>query len=284
MKKSIIALMGLFVLVACSDDSYQEADKMSENGSVENAELQNNIKTIDPSILYESPYGTTDRFDYVFQNDTDLELNFSAIISLCYFDGFNNTSHGSINLIPLPYFHATSPAFNEYTWYTTSKMITIPPYTTETITVSGGTILPVNPSGPTTASGQYFDLNKFNPPIMPAISPAEISLLGNKGKFVGLEGYARDPSTTGTSNLTLRFPIGPKYSSSFTGGTSWVPVPGLPGGYQKFYHTLTKEVCESTTSLGFPSMHLPSKSFNIAGTNYTCSLYTTKNTVVVLLE
>jgi len=36
MKKSIIALMGLFTLFACSEDAYREADKMTEKETVEN--------------------------------------------------------------------------------------------------------------------------------------------------------------------------------------------------------------------------------------------------------
>ena len=35
MKKSIIALMGLFTLVACSEDVYREADQMTETETVE---------------------------------------------------------------------------------------------------------------------------------------------------------------------------------------------------------------------------------------------------------
>ena len=36
MKKSIITLMGLFTLFACSEDAYREADQLTETGTVEN--------------------------------------------------------------------------------------------------------------------------------------------------------------------------------------------------------------------------------------------------------
>lgn len=50
MKKSIIALIGLFTLVACSEDSYEEADKMSETDS--------GINTVPTTVSsgYDSPF------------------------------------------------------------------------------------------------------------------------------------------------------------------------------------------------------------------------------------
>ena len=36
MKKMSIALLGLFTLVACSEDAYQEADRKTEAGVVDN--------------------------------------------------------------------------------------------------------------------------------------------------------------------------------------------------------------------------------------------------------
>lgn len=91
MKKSIIALMGLFTLVACSEDVYQEADKMSENGAVENTEPQNSIKTTDPTIGYNSPYnfGAPDPIHKIL-NATNFELRMTAYIGLAYDD--SNTS------------------------------------------------------------------------------------------------------------------------------------------------------------------------------------------------
>ncbi|UUV22289.1 hypothetical protein [Paenimyroides aestuarii] len=71
MKKSIIALMGLFALVACSEDSYQQADKMSETGSVETGSGGMQTNSVDSDVPghttpgipnnsgnYESPYLT----------------------------------------------------------------------------------------------------------------------------------------------------------------------------------------------------------------------------------
>lgn len=53
MKKTLIALMGLFTLVACSEDSYQEADKM--NGTAENSS-DSMIKPMTVSSGYDSPF------------------------------------------------------------------------------------------------------------------------------------------------------------------------------------------------------------------------------------
>jgi len=54
MKKSIIALLGLFTLVACSEDAYQEADKRSETGTVEND--SGSMMPMTVSSGYRSPF------------------------------------------------------------------------------------------------------------------------------------------------------------------------------------------------------------------------------------
>ena len=288
MKKSIIALMGLFTLIACSEDSYQEADKMNENSAnaVESTGSQNSVKTVDSTIPYASPYGTTDRITYIFQNDTDYEFRFQAIIHLCFFDGSNNNVHFGHNLSMFPYFAIPFPNtnWNEYTWSQTAKMITIPPHTTETIKISGK-ILPVDPSGPKTASGQYFDLNKYLPGIMPAISNAEIDFFGNYGKFVGFEGAVYDPATSSNANTTLRFPLGPQYSNiSFWGSSFWANVP-IPGStQQKLFNTQTNEICTANPSPGLIGSRPSFQSFTINGSSHVCSAYTTTDSVVVVVQ
>lgn len=75
MKKSIIALMGLFTLVACSEDAYQEVNERVESGSLEN----NSGGTMMPMTVswgYNSPfnpYGTTSNgVTTTFTNNTPL--------------------------------------------------------------------------------------------------------------------------------------------------------------------------------------------------------------------
>ncbi|RRA93299.1 hypothetical protein [Paenimyroides viscosum] len=78
MKKSIIALMGLFTLVACSEDAYQEVDERVESGSLEN----NSGGTMMPMTIstgYDSPfqpYGSSDNENITttFRNNTPLLL------------------------------------------------------------------------------------------------------------------------------------------------------------------------------------------------------------------
>jgi len=77
MKKSIIALIGLFTLVACSEDAYQEVNERVESGSLEN----NSGGTMMPmtsSTGYNSPfnpYGTTSNgVATTFTNNTPLLL------------------------------------------------------------------------------------------------------------------------------------------------------------------------------------------------------------------
>ncbi len=73
MKKSIIALLGGFTLVACSDDAVQEADKMSETGS--------GINTVPMTVSsgYDSPFqpagsSLNKGIVTVFKNNTPLNL------------------------------------------------------------------------------------------------------------------------------------------------------------------------------------------------------------------
>ena len=98
----MIALMGLFMLVACSEDAYQEADKMNENGSVENNSGGMQTNSIDPTIPYESPYeignaGTP--IHYAIHNLSEFELNITPYVGLAYFDGIDD---GWYNLTPTP--------------------------------------------------------------------------------------------------------------------------------------------------------------------------------------
>lgn len=91
MKKSIIALMGLFMFVACSEEAFKEADKMTENG---NGNEENNLPMapswVDPDLVganvpgfvftneYESPFETNRNFNinYHFNNLT----NFTVVL------------------------------------------------------------------------------------------------------------------------------------------------------------------------------------------------------------
>lgn len=292
MKKSICALMGLFTLVACSEDAYQEADKMKDTGIVDNSGAQNSIRTVDGAIPYESPYDLAgnDRIEYIFQNDTDLELSFHSFIELCFYDGVNDNIHFGHNLSSGGYpLFTLSSIWNEYRTMLTANIITIAPHTRETITMSGGKILPVDPSGPITASGQYFELGSSA--TGPLTNP-EMDFLGEFAKFVGMEGNIRDLTTGNVVGGTaIRFPLAPTAASLpvVSPGSLWQDVPYLashPSPNQKIYNTQSGEICMTTAGASTSSLanRPASYTFTYNGNSYTWSAYTTQNEVVVLLQ
>lgn len=290
MKKSILYALGLFTLIACSEDSYQEADTMNKTGSVETAEPQNSIKTVDTSVPYESPYGTADRFTYVFQNDTPFDFTFTPWVQLCFYDGINDNIHFGTNLSGISLFSSvlSPPSSNEYSIYLGARTIKMPAYTTETISMGGG-ILPANPGGPKTASGQYFNFDFSTLSSIPPPTATDINFYTKFLKFVGLEGSVRDSSTGLTvAGATLRFPFG-QHMSSFNFTTppaaNWTPVPmGYPTAEQKYFNTVSKEVCATDVVSGSIAGRPSYKVFSYNGINYSISLYTEKDKIVVLLK
>ena len=76
MKKMSIALLGLFTLVACSEDAYQEADRKTEAGVVDN-NADGGIKPLTTSSDYNSPFNKSVKNGGVvttFTNNTPLFL------------------------------------------------------------------------------------------------------------------------------------------------------------------------------------------------------------------
>lgn len=279
MKKLIIALMGLFMLVACSEDSVQNTEPAA-------SEISNSVKTVDTTIRYESPYGTADRFEYVFQNDTDFEWHFVAWVQLCFYDGINDNVHFGHNLASFNYFSTFMvwPNWNEYTAQYGTKMFIIPPHTTETIFMNNGKVLPVDPAGPTTASGQYFDLET---PNMGPMKQNEMDFFGKYLKFVGFEGGVYYPGAGNVTNTTLRFPLGPQFSNSAVGVNAiWQPVNVSWSPFdQKIFNVNSKEIGITNAVSGGSIGGRPSFiNFTANGNSYTCSAYTTKDKVVVVLE
>jgi len=100
MKKSIIALMGLFTLVACSDESYQQADKMNEN---------NNIvapPTIDVNIPYESPFYEgmcchVTHVPYIIDNQLSEQIEIIGHFGFGIYDGADDGFHFGEDLVGL---------------------------------------------------------------------------------------------------------------------------------------------------------------------------------------
>src|SRR5690606_4839207 len=102
MKKSIIALMGLFMLVACSEDVYQEADKMSKNGTVENNSGGMQTNSVDPDIPYESPYdalfNNTKHINYIIDNQFTDQIEIIGHFGIGYYDGADDGNYFNFDL------------------------------------------------------------------------------------------------------------------------------------------------------------------------------------------
>src|SRR5690606_35288563 len=133
MKKSIIALMGLFTLVACSEDAYQEADKMSETGNVENNSGGMQTNSIDPTIPYESPYnGYNDIIDipYTIVNDLREDIEITGYFGIAYYDGADDGDWQNFYDLTDPDFSTVYQNSNEYLNLVTSVVAKFPANTT----------------------------------------------------------------------------------------------------------------------------------------------------------
>ena len=131
MKKSIIALMGLFTLFACSDEVIQDMDKQSEN-----PEIPMSVYTSDPNIPYDSPYdynGSWNTLMYI-NNSTTLTIKLIPYFGSSFFDGiaddgllhgYDSGSHVP-NLYPL--------GSSEYGHSVSSEEYTIPPLNSYVLT------------------------------------------------------------------------------------------------------------------------------------------------------
>lgn len=98
MKKIIFAITGLFMLSSCSDELIYEPDQHSDNASV-------GTNTYDPWAGYESPYETANAgnpIDYVFVNQTTLEMVVTAYVGLAYYDGADDFDYHHTPLLPFP--------------------------------------------------------------------------------------------------------------------------------------------------------------------------------------
>src|SRR5690554_2275265 len=102
MKKLILTILGLFTLIACSDEVYQEIAEQQNSGNVENTpeDPENTVFTDDTlpgQTNYQSPFGNPtccSIITYIFDNTTtDLVLQFNPLVSLARFDDVYDTTH-----------------------------------------------------------------------------------------------------------------------------------------------------------------------------------------------
>lgn len=122
MKKTIIALMGLFTLFACSEDAYRETDKLTETGTVEN-NSDGGMMPLTVSLYYNSPfqpYGSGFNKDIVttFRNTTPFFLELTP-----YGEDMHVQTFLSAHSIPYPPLPNNTPPFS----FKSGTNFTIPP-------------------------------------------------------------------------------------------------------------------------------------------------------------
>lgn len=279
MKKSIIALMGLFTLVACSEDAYQEADKMSENGTVENTEPQNSVKTIDPAIGYFSKYDISSLglpnspLHELINNTSTLSYTVTAYLGLAYDDGNPSSPmyYGrDLSNGDYPNFYMGS---NKYGNVVATNPLDVSMSTT--LTGQWGSV-PVLPK--TIPPGLY----EFNYTLSSIADPNEIKLMNEYGKVY----YYFIEVNNGTTPVT-----------SFWLNSGFIPnigtFAGMPGNWNlvgfdaMFSRELISEagsreivVTENMSAGDFPSAH----SFVYSGVTYTMTSTTDPNGVYLELN
>jgi len=147
MKKSIIALMGLFTLVACSEDTYQSAEKNSEDRTVENTGSHNSVKTITSN--YSSPWDFNNRImiAHIFQSidasNNNIYVRITPYIGLGYYDGdddgvYNVMGSGvNLNSGQYPNLYAHNKEYGNYVQANPIIIANHPSYQTHELIVYG---------------------------------------------------------------------------------------------------------------------------------------------------
>lgn len=180
MKKSIIALMALFTLVACSEDSYQEADKMIErdgvNQSTDDPQNSTNSVTITPTMNYQSPYdyGTFPNYNirFEFNNQTPFVITLTP-----YLGPIAEQVHSAYLMNPssFPNFLMYSPDVNALP---SMKPFNLNPFSYSNVIPCGM----ATPVIPTPGCGSLPFLFDYGHPSFPTISSSEVTPLAEASK------------------------------------------------------------------------------------------------------
>src|SRR5690606_387567 len=287
MKKSIIALMGLFMLVACNEDVYQEADQMNESGNVENNSGGMQANSVDPAIPYESPY---DDFStccsaviFDFNNKTDLDLYFDPYVGLARYDGAYDNIHFSwgIPLTAALYPNIISNETAEYFKLAKCKEMFVG--SGLSVNYSSGWQLPIY-------NGAFFTLLNSVP------TSTENQLLTEFGKIFSINATIRDPNNFNMvvrGNEYLRFPFLPTGVTNpmMLGSGDWIQMPSISTQTEDlWYHHKTLEICVGNDSSAFPGggdgiNDKPSELiFDYSGKTYILKLSTTSTHVLIALD
>jgi len=290
MKKSIIALMGLFTLFACSEDSYQQADKMNESVVVDSGSGGMQTNSIDPIIPYESPYGNLQTccssiiFD--FTNNTDLDLEFSPFVGFARFDGAYDNMHFGWGGSSPSYFlnngnypNLIAPVENaEYFQLAKCKIFTLPKFST------------FNQN-----TGQFPVFSHF--PLANPSTSQELGIIYEFGKMYSIEATIKDPANGNSivrNNQILKFPFLPAgiTDPAMLGSGDWIRIPSLlsPKTDDLWYNRHTLEICVGNDSVSYPGggdgiNDKPSEFiFDYNGQTYILKLSTTSTNVIIKLD
>lgn len=261
--------MGLFTLVACSEDSYQEADKMNENTTVENSSGGIQTNSVDPAIPYESPfegfYGY-ENIPHTIDNQLGEEIEIVAHWGLAYYDGLDDGTHFIQDLLnsQTPYLYLSN--LTEYLNTVNSQKIIYPP--NSTTVAQQANRCPI-----------YWD----SPPALPLediFDPEETEIIAQYGKmyFVDLNipsiGYSTRIKVK-YGDDTMDFAALSSISSDWDliGGN----ITGIPGDL--VYNLDTKEIClaNNATGTGLNS----EESFVYSGQTWYVRAYTDVNGVYI---
>lgn len=245
--------MGLFTLVACSEDSYQEADKMNESGAVENGS-GGNIKplTVDPAIPYESPFDMSNGpcctpVQYVFINNTEWEIEVSTGFGLAKYDGDDDLWHFGWPMNPASNYPTFFIQNNlEYFELLYSTYKTIPQYTTMSSGITGAQV-PISSTAST-----FFTLGSFTVPH----HPAEASLLYEYGKAFTYHVIVKNPITNiQVLNTYVNVPFLPYgvFDPNLL-SSEWLPLINARYPYGAlWYNKNSLEICFGNSSESTPS-------------------------------
>lgn len=276
MKKLIIALMGLFMFVSCSEDAYQEADEQNSlnvenNNSTNDGTASNMPFTVAPD--YSSPFDILEAGNprlYKFTNYTGdlgassptlLTLRVTPYVGLAYYDGKNDGLYN--NNIPI-----TSGYPNLYPTGATSEVGKFIPTASFTMT---GTGIPFSPTAQLEvisstdhcplANNTAGTLNPgptpifFNPFI---VNPAEIALLKQYGKvfFYWVEVINPGTGLPVFSRFMMPDSNPAVFPTDWSGPIASVPVLGLVPPVPMYRNNSSNEVVLNIKSL-YPGPNPP---------------------------
>ncbi len=279
MKRSIIALMGLFALFACSDEVIQDVDKKSESDSGISYSTNSytdpnlsgaNVPGVNVTTNYESPWqiNRISGINYLLINNTGLFVEITPYIGWsCYFKSFIEDLYNNNPVSYFPNLFANSNLFGNVV-----ETEAVPLFPNQNITFGPSTgTMPFN--GAVSLGG--ISLNK-NPLT---IAPNEETPLMEWGKIYYFKYKVFETDEHYYNNIPihsgiLKQKVGDDSLDTNTIGISWrsiIPLANNPD-LMLMRHYKRFEICLVNTP-GTPIV--PSEEvFNIGGVNYTISFTT----------